>query len=89
MRDTKLNPRAGVAVILLPKHPDYGKDTYNNSNLPSRLAQNTKNGYVKVYDYPRYYDPNLITHMVNSAYKRKSENPPPNNSAPLRRKNTE
>lgn len=42
---------AGLIGILLPSHPDYGKDTYNSDNLPKRLAANVKSGYAMLYDW--------------------------------------
>lgn len=42
---------AGLIGILLPDHPDYGKDTYTPSNLPKRLAANVESGYAKLYDW--------------------------------------
>lgn len=41
----------GLIGILLPDHPDYGKDTYKASNLPKRLAANVESGYAELLDW--------------------------------------
>ena len=40
LRDTEKNPRCGLLGILLPKHPDFGKEEYDPHLIPPRLADN-------------------------------------------------
>jgi hypothetical protein len=47
----KVGGYTGVVGLILPSHPDYGKDTYNSENIPSRLAENLASGYAKLYDW--------------------------------------
>jgi MTH538 TIR-like domain (DUF1863) len=42
---------AGLLGILLPTHPDYGKENYSYSNLPTRLAKNIQSGYAVLIDW--------------------------------------
>ena len=45
------NSYAGLIGLLLPSHPDYGKDTYNGSLVPARLYDNLQSGYAIIRDY--------------------------------------
>jgi len=47
----KVGGYTGLVGLILPSHPDYGKDTYNSENIPSRLAENLSSGYAKLYDW--------------------------------------
>ena len=49
LRDTLLNPRAGLVGILLPTHPDFNKPSINKYTLPPRFYDNLQNGYAKLY----------------------------------------
>ncbi len=42
---------SGLLGILLPTHPDFGKEKDSYNNLPKRLAENAKTGYAKIYDW--------------------------------------
>lgn len=42
---------AGLVGILLPSHPDYGKNVCNEGHLPARLFDNVNSGYAKLYDW--------------------------------------
>lgn len=51
-----LDPRigdkcAGILGILLPSHPDFKKDTYHPSLIPSRLSDNLESGYAIIRDW--------------------------------------
>ena len=45
------NSYAGLLGILLPTHPDYGRQKARFSNLPERLSENFKTGYANIIDY--------------------------------------
>lgn len=62
---------AGLIGILLPTHPDYGKDTYSFSNLPERLAANLKSGYAKLYDWST--DRVKLQNWIEAAFTRREE----------------
>lgn len=47
----KVGGYTGLVGLILPSHPDYGKDTYSSDNIPSRLAENLASGYAKLYDW--------------------------------------
>lgn len=42
---------AGLLGLLLPNHPDYGREHYYHTNLPARLADNAKTKYAVITDY--------------------------------------
>ena len=42
LRKTQKNPRCGLLGILLPNHPNFGKESYDPRLIPPRLADNCK-----------------------------------------------
>lgn len=51
-----LNPQvgdkqSGLLGLLLPNHPDYGKDTVKYNLMPDRLADNLKSDYAIIRDW--------------------------------------
>lgn len=42
---------AGLVAMRLPNHQDHGKSSVNPSRIPSRIADNLKSGYIKLYDW--------------------------------------
>ena len=40
LNKSRNNSRCGVLGVVLPDHPDYGKDRWNSNLLPQRLAAN-------------------------------------------------
>ena len=42
---------SGLLGLLLPSHPDYGKNTYNRNLVPARLYDNLQSGYAVIRDY--------------------------------------
>lgn len=79
LRDTSLNSRCGLLGILLPNHPDYGKEEYNPRLIPPRLAINCKgtNPYASIYDWSN--QPASIRSWVHHAFERRKGTPPHNN----------
>jgi len=43
--------RAGLIALLLPTHPDYGKDTYGVQRIPARIVDNLRSGYAVIKDW--------------------------------------
>ena len=67
LRSTRHNSRNGLLGIFLPEHPDYGQSEFNKFIIPPRLADNTGNGYAKVYDWKD--DPSLISNWIHRAFQ--------------------
>jgi hypothetical protein len=62
---------AGLLGILLPTHPDFGKDTYVAANLPARLAANVKSGYALLKDWSD--DRVQMQNWIEEAFSKRSE----------------
>lgn len=63
---------AGLLGILLPSHPDYGKQKYSYTNLPIRLAENLKTGYAIIIDWTE--DRTTLQSYIEQAFRhRKSK----------------
>ena len=84
IRKTKLNSRTGLLGILLPTHPDYGKNKYNPYICPPRLHQNVENGFAKLYSWNK--NPNVVQSWIHEAFKRRNKINP-NNAYPSFAKN--
>lgn len=80
LRDTKKNSRCGLLGILLPNHPDYGREKYRPRLIPPRLADNCGGNapYAGLYDWSsRTLN---IRHWIHVAFERKKRTPYPMNS---------
>ena len=78
LRQTEYNPRSGLLGILLPTHPDSGRDRYTPGFIPPRLHDNIACGFAKLYNWSD--DPDTVQSWIHEAFKRRNENPPPDNS---------
>ena len=78
LRHTKKNNRSGLLGILLPTHPDSGRDRYTAGFIPPRLHDNIACGFAKLYNWSD--DPNTVQSWIHEAFKRRHENPTPDNS---------
>jgi len=58
---------AGLLGLLLPSHPDYGKDTYNGNLVPARLYDNLQSEYAILQDYTT--DRKKLQEYIELAYK--------------------
>lgn len=78
--DTAKNDRCGLLGILLPTHPDYGKQGYNPRLLPPRLARNLdgKQPFANLYDWTD--DKAELTEWIEYAFQRRNRAPPPDNN---------
>ena len=83
LRDTTMNPRCGLLGILLPNHPDYGKESYDQRRIPPRLADNCGEDttFASIYDWTG--DPTDIWGWIHQAFLRRKKQPDPNNSRRL------
>ena len=80
LTDTRHSARCGLLGILLPSHPNYGKDSYNPRLIPPRLASNldSKNPFAALYDWTGNRDE--LAERINWAFLRRNRDPPPDNS---------
>ena len=78
IRQTQNSSRSGLLGILLPTHPDSGQDRYTRGIIPPRLHDNIKCGFAKLYNWSN--DPYTVQSWIHEAFKRRNENPPPDNS---------
>ena len=79
LRKTKKNSRCGLLGILLPHHPDFGKDSYELGLIPPRLADNCEGDdpYACLYDWSNQAVD--IRQWIHRAFKRSKRTPYPNN----------
>jgi hypothetical protein len=70
IRHTQYNSRSGLLGILLPTHPSYQSNTYNQYTIPPRLYDNLKNDYAKIYNWSS--DPLSVQSRIHEAYLRRS-----------------
>ena len=81
------NPRNGLVGILLPTHPDYEKEPkyWNTRLIPPRLADNLggDNPFAAIYKWPKRRVSKKLLPKIESAFQRRNDEPPPNNSLQL------
>ena len=82
LRHTEKNKRSGLLGILLPTYPRRFGDTskYNRYTIPPRLSDNIACGFAKLYNWSD--DPDQVQSWIHEAFKRRHEDPPPDNSRP-------
>ena len=87
LRDTEQNPRCGLLGILLPKHPDLGKEEYDPHLIPPRLADNCDGNdpYACLCDWSN--QAMEMRRWIHRAFKRRKRTPNPNNKRPQFRDN--
>lgn len=76
IRQTKHSSRSGLLGIILPTHPDFGKQTYTISTVPPRLHYNAFCGYAEICDWT--WDSNLICNWIQRAFDRRNTLKPDN-----------
>ena len=78
IRKSKSNSRCGLLGIILPNHPDYGKEEYQFRLIPPRLADNCQGDdpYARIYDWPQPWAPAKVAQWVHSAFLRRDGTPP-------------
>lgn len=77
LRDTRTNPRCGLIGILLPDHPDFGRDTYRPRFLPPRLVDNLSNEHLFASVYKWSDDPSEVKRWIHKAFLRRRKQPDP------------
>ena len=85
LRDTKKNSRCGLLGILLPTHPNYNTDKYNEHLVPQRLANNCdEDSYARMYGWSD--SPSRVQRWIHDAFLRRDE-VYPDNSLPQFKRN--
>ena len=82
LRKTQHNSRCGLLGILLPNHPNFGNETYNERLIPPRLAINCGDNdpYAVIYDWPGRQGVADIRKWIHTAFLRRDGTNPHNNS---------
>ena len=85
LMDTNKNPRCGLLGIILPNHPDYRAEEYNQRLIPPRLADNCNGNdrYACIYDWPGKKvkgRARRISDWIHQAFLRRKKQPDPDNS---------
>lgn len=80
LRQTEYNSRSGLLGIILPTYPrPPGKpNNYYIHTIPPRLHDNIERGFAKIYPWSE--NPETVQSWIHDAFKRRNENPPPDNS---------
>lgn len=78
IRHTKNNPRSGLLGILLPTYPGFSTNSYNPHTIPPRFYDNIECEFATIHKWSE--DPQTVQSWIHNAFKRRNENPPPNNS---------
>ena len=78
IRHTESNPRSGLLGILLPTYPGHVTNTYNPYTIPPRLHDNIQCSFATIYNWSS--DPSTVQAWIHEAFKRRNEDPPPDNS---------
>lgn len=74
IRDTQLNPRAGLLGIILPSYPRVDMAKYYKGTIPPRLQDNIDCGFAKIYNWSN--DPYQVQGLIHEAFlRRKQVNP--------------
>ena len=82
--DTDMNPRCGLRGILLTSHPDFGKPSYNARLIPPQLSDNCSGAkpFASIVDWRGRKGTDDIQNEIHQAFRRRSEQPDPDNSRP-------
>lgn len=80
LRHTEKNPRSGLLGIILPtyRRPPGKPNNYYIHTIPPRLHDNIERGFAKIYPWSN--DPDTVQSWIHEAFKRRHEDPPPDNS---------
>ena len=80
IRQTQYNSRSGLLGILLPTYPKPPGEpnNYYIHTIPPRLHDNIQCGFAQIYNWND--DPATVQSWIHDAFKRRNENPPPDNS---------
>ena len=82
IRHTEKNKRSGLLGVLLPTHPDSGRDRYTAGFIPPRLHDNIACGFAKLYNWSN--DPHTAQSWIHDAFKRRTKETPVNSRDSLK-----
>lgn len=85
IRHTKSNPRSGLLGILLPTYPKPPGKAYDPYTIPPRFYDNIQCNFATIHNWRK--DPSTVQAWIHEAFKRRNQNPPPDNSRPAFGKN--
>ena len=80
LRQTKHSSRSGLLGIILPTYPrpPDNPNNYYTHTIPPRLHDNIECGFAKIYNWSQ--NPSTVQSWIHAAFKRRHEDPPPDNS---------
>ncbi len=80
IRQTQYNSRSGLLGILLPtyRRPPGKPNNYYIHTIPPRLHDNIECRFATIHNWSD--DPYIVQSWIHEAFKRRNENPPPDNS---------
>lgn len=84
IRDTQLNPRAGLLGLILPTYPRQNSNEYNPYTIPPRLYDNIKCEYAKFSNWSE--DSTILQNLMHDAFNLRTKINP-DNSRPYFGKN--
>ena len=85
IRQTNFNPRSGLLGILLPTYPKPPRKPYDPYTIPPRLHDNIECSFATIHNWRK--DPSTVQAWIHEAFKRRNQDPPPDNSRPAFGKN--
>ncbi|MCE2508866.1 MAG: TIR domain-containing protein [Nitrosopumilaceae archaeon] len=84
LRHTETNPRCGLLGILLPTHPNYHTDKYDENLVPPRLADNCgRDSYARMYKWSD--SPSEVQEWIHDAFLRRDKIYPDNSRLQFKR----
>ena len=78
IRKTQYNSRSGLLGILLPTYPRPPYNPYDPHTIPPRLHDNIERGFAKLHKWSD--DPDTVQLWIHEAFKRRHEEPSPDNT---------
>ena len=76
IRQTALSSRSGLLGILLPNHPNFGQQNYDQGIVPPRLANNAACGFASIYNWST--DASFISNWIEIAFNARDKIAPDN-----------
>jgi hypothetical protein len=76
IRDTQLNPRAGLLGLILPTYPRIDSTKYNPNTIPPRLYDNIRCDYAKIYNWTD--NPTYLQNWIHDAFNMRTKINPDN-----------
>jgi len=71
IRDTSLNPRAGLLGLILPTYPRADTTKYNPYTIPPRLYDNIQCKFASIYNWTE--DPSILQRYIHDAFNNRNK----------------